>query len=30
VRHIIERHGGHVGVTSPSDSSNRFFFTLPA
>ena len=30
VRHIIERHGGHVGVTSPSDASNRFFFTLPA
>jgi len=30
VRHIIDRHGGHVGVTSPSDSSNRFFFTLPA
>ena len=30
VRHIVERHGGHVGVTSPSDSSNRFYFTLPA
>jgi signal transduction histidine kinase len=30
VRHIIERHGGHVGVTSPGDASNRFFFTLPA
>jgi light-regulated signal transduction histidine kinase (bacteriophytochrome) len=29
VRHIIERHGGHVGVNSPSDASNRFFFTLP-
>ena len=30
VRHIVERHGGHVGVTSPSPSSNRFYFTLPA
>jgi light-regulated signal transduction histidine kinase (bacteriophytochrome) len=30
VRHIVERHGGQVGVTSPSESSNRFFFTLPA
>ena len=30
VRHIIERHGGEVGVTTPSGSSNRFFFTLPA
>jgi light-regulated signal transduction histidine kinase (bacteriophytochrome) len=30
VRHIVERHGGQVGVTSPGESSNRFFFTLPA
>ncbi len=30
VRQIVERHGGQVGVTSPSDSTNRFFFTLPA
>jgi signal transduction histidine kinase len=29
VRHIVERHGGHVGVTAPDDSSNRFYFTLP-
>jgi light-regulated signal transduction histidine kinase (bacteriophytochrome) len=30
VRHIVERHGGQVGVTSPNEWSNRFFFTLPA
>jgi light-regulated signal transduction histidine kinase (bacteriophytochrome) len=30
VRRIVERHGGHVGVTSPSESANTFFFTLPA
>jgi len=30
VRHIVERHGGQVGVISPGESSNRFFFTLPA
>ena len=30
VRHIVERHGGRVGVTSPNNSSNRFFFSLPA
>ena len=30
VRRIVERHGGEVGVTSPAESSNRFFFTLPA
>jgi len=30
VRQVVERHGGHVGVTSPEPSGNRFFFTLPA
>jgi len=30
VRQIVERHGGTVGVTSPRESINRFFFTLPA
>jgi chemotaxis family two-component system sensor kinase Cph1 len=30
VRRIVERHGGEVGVTSPNESTNRFFFTLPA
>lgn len=30
VRQVVERHGGHVGVTSPEPSANRFFFTLPA
>ncbi len=30
VRQVVERHGGHVGVTSPAPTSNRFFFTLPA
>jgi two-component system, chemotaxis family, sensor kinase Cph1 len=29
VRRIVERHGGEVGVTSPSESTNSFFFTLP-
>ena len=29
VRQVVERHGGQVGVTAPSDASgNRFFFTL--
>jgi signal transduction histidine kinase len=30
VRRIVERHGGEVGVNSPNEASNRFFFTLPA
>jgi light-regulated signal transduction histidine kinase (bacteriophytochrome) len=30
VRHIVERHGGEVGVASNGESRNRFFFTLPA
>jgi signal transduction histidine kinase len=29
VRRIVERHGGEVGVTSPGENGNRFFFTLP-
>jgi signal transduction histidine kinase len=29
VRRIVERHGGEVWVTSPSSSSNCFFFSLP-
>jgi signal transduction histidine kinase len=29
VRQVVERHGGHVGVTSPKPTANRFFFTLP-
>jgi light-regulated signal transduction histidine kinase (bacteriophytochrome) len=29
VRHIVERHGGEVGVSSGDESRNRFFFTLP-
>jgi signal transduction histidine kinase len=29
VRQVVERHGGHVGVTSPEPTANRFFFTLP-
>jgi signal transduction histidine kinase len=29
VRRIVERHGGEVGVTSPNEASNRFYFTLP-
>jgi light-regulated signal transduction histidine kinase (bacteriophytochrome) len=30
VRHIVERHGGMVGVARGRESTNRFFFTLPA
>jgi signal transduction histidine kinase len=29
-RSIVERHGGHIGVTSSSTGDNRFYFTLPA
>jgi len=30
VRQVVERHGGQVGVTTPTnDTGNRFFFTLP-
>jgi signal transduction histidine kinase len=29
-RRIVERHGGHIGVTPGSTGGNRFFFTLPA
>jgi signal transduction histidine kinase len=28
-RHIVERHGGHIGVTAADDGANRFYFTLP-
>jgi signal transduction histidine kinase len=31
VRQVVERHGGQVGVSTPSSAAgNRFFFTLPA
>lgn len=30
VRQVVERHGGQVGVTSPTGVGNHFFFTLPA
>jgi signal transduction histidine kinase len=31
VRQVVERHGGQVGITTPSNAAgNRFFFTLPA
>ena len=30
VRHIVERHGGKVGVTSPDGVGNRFYVTLPS
>jgi signal transduction histidine kinase len=29
VRRVVERHGGQVGVASPTGTGNRFFFTLP-
>jgi chemotaxis family two-component system sensor kinase Cph1 len=29
-RRIIERHGGTIGVSSPTGMGNAFFFTLPA
>ena len=28
-RHIVERHGGHIGVTATGHGANRFYFTLP-
>ena len=28
-RHIVERHGGHIGVTAAGHGANRFYFTLP-
>src|SRR5215218_3953722 len=31
VRQVVERHGGQVGVTTPTNATgNRFYFTLPA
>ena len=29
-RRIVERHGGHIGVTPAPGGGNRFYFTLPA
>lgn len=29
VKHIVEAHGGHVGVTSDVGAGSRFFFDLP-
>jgi light-regulated signal transduction histidine kinase (bacteriophytochrome) len=29
-RRIVDRHGGHIGVTPAPGGGNRFFFTLPA
>jgi signal transduction histidine kinase/HAMP domain-containing protein len=29
VRSIVERHGGHIGVTRPDDARTRFTLTLP-
>ena len=29
-RHIVERHGGQIGVTAANGGANRFYFTLPA
>lgn len=29
-RHIVERHGGRIGVTATDSGDNRFYFTLPA
>ena len=29
-RHIVERHGGHIGVAAANGGANRFYFTLPA
>ncbi|QYK50230.1 MAG: PAS domain-containing protein [Anaerolineales bacterium] len=29
-RHVVEAHGGHIGVTSQEGKGSRFFFTLSA
>jgi signal transduction histidine kinase len=29
-RHIVERHGGRIGVTATADGENLVYFTLPA
>jgi len=29
-RHIVERHGGEIGVTAEASGVNSFYFTLPA
>jgi two-component system sensor histidine kinase TctE len=29
-RHMVERHGGQIGVSSSNDNRNHFYLTLPA